>query len=107
MKLRNVRDERIRRKCIAIILCMLLLAIMLIVDVNTKNNKEESGKYVAVEEAVRLLAYITQDNYNQEFFENEEYVTVGKGREIYSQICGSAAIYPVKGKGDKRWTLNF
>ena len=59
MKLRNVRDERIRRKCIAIILCMLLLAIMLIVDVNTKNNKEESGKYVAVEEAVRLLAYIT------------------------------------------------
>ncbi|MBQ4530708.1 MAG: SpoIID/LytB domain-containing protein [Lachnospiraceae bacterium] len=102
MKVRNVRDERIRKKCIAIVLCMMLLAVMLIVAVNSNNNNENDGEYVAVEDAIRLLDYITEENYTQDFFENEKYVTVSQGREIYADFCGTTAIYPVKGKGDKK-----
>lgn len=102
MKLNSMKDERIRKKCIAIVMCMLLLSIMLIVAVNTNNNQNEDGEYITSEEASRLLKYITDKTFDETFWDSEKYVTVSKGREIYSELCGNAAIYPINGKGEKK-----
>lgn len=102
MKLDSMRDERIRKKCIAIVLCMLLLGIMVIVAVNTNKNQNEEGEYITSEDASRLLEYITNKTFDDGFWDGEKYVTVSKGREIYSQLCGSAAVYPIIGKGEKK-----
>lgn len=102
MKLNSMKDERIRKKCIAIVMCMLLLSIMLIVAVNTNNNQNEDGEYITSEEASRLLKYITDKTFDETFWNGEKYVTVSMGREIYSELCGNAAIYPINGKGEKK-----
>lgn len=102
MKLNNMKDERIRKKCIAIVLCMLLLSVMLIVAVNTNKNQNEGGEYITSEDASRLLEYITDKTFDDAFWDNEKYVTVSKGREIYSELCGNAAVYPISGKGEKK-----
>lgn len=102
MKLKNVRDERIRKKCIGILLCMLLLIVMLTVAVNTNRNQNEEGEYITSEDASRLLGYITEKSFNDSFWEGDKYVTVGKGREIYAELCGNGAVYPVNGKGEKK-----
>lgn len=102
MKLKSMKDERIRKKCIAIVLCMLLLSVMLIVAVNTNKNQNEEGEYITSEDASRLLEYITDKTFDDTFWDGEKYVTVSKGREIYSELCGSAAIYPINGKGEKK-----
>lgn len=102
MKLNSMKNERIRKKCIAIVLCMLLLIIMLVVAVNTNKNQNQEGEYITSEDASRLLEYITQKKFDEAFWDGDKYVTVQKGREIYSELCGSAAIYPISGKGDKK-----
>lgn len=102
MKLNSMKNERIRKKCIAIILCMLLLIIMLAVAVNTNRNQNEEGRYITVEEASRLLGYITEKEFDESFWNGDKYVTVKKSRELYSELCGSAAVYPINTKGDKK-----
>lgn len=102
MKLNSMKDERIRKKCIAIVLCMLLLSVMLIVAVNTNKNQNQEGEYITSADASRLLEYITDKTFDDAFWDGEKYVTVSKGREIYSELCGNAAIYPINGKGEKK-----
>ncbi len=102
MKFSDMKDERIRKKCIAIVLCMLLLGIMVVVAVNSNKNHNEEGEYITSEDASRLLQYITDKTFEDDFWNGNKYVTVAKGREIYSQLCGSAAVYPITGKGEKK-----
>ena len=101
MNIRDMKDERIRKKCIAIAGCMLLLVIMLVVAISTGRDEGGEDGHIAATEALRLLGYISEEDFSQ-YVSESEYVTVGEGREIYEKICNTPSTYPVKGKGDKK-----
>lgn len=101
MNIRDMKDERIRKKCIAIAGCMLLLVIMLVVGISTGRDEGGEDGHIAATEALRLLGYISEEDFSQ-YVAESEYVTVGEGREIYEKICNTPSTYPVKGKGDKK-----
>lgn len=101
MNIRDMKDERIRKKCIAIVVCILLLVIMLVVGISTGRDEGGEDGHIAATEALRLLSYLSEEDFSQ-YVSGEEYVTVGEGREIYEKICNTPSTYPVKGKGDKK-----
>lgn len=96
-----MKNERIRKKCMMICICMLLLTVMVVIGINSSKENQENGTSITATEASRLLGYISKENF-QDYFDSEDHVTVAQGREVYGKICGSTASYPVKGKGDKK-----
>lgn len=101
MNINSMKDERIRKKCVAIAVCMLLLIIMLVAGVHSGRDNEKGGKKITAADAFRLLGYLSAEDFS-EYISDGDYVTVGEGREIYAKLCNTPSTYPIKGKGDKK-----
>lgn len=101
MNIKSMKDERIRKKCIAIVVCMLLLVVMVVVGINSGRDNVEDGRKITAAEAFRLLGYLSAEDFS-EYIAEKDYVTVGEGREIYEKLCNTPSTYPIKGKGDKK-----
>lgn len=95
-----MKDERIRKKCIMICFCAILLVMMIVVGIQSSKKDQKEGTRITVTEASRMLRYISEESFD-ELFEGEEYVTAGMGREIYTKLCGASVTNPVKGSSDK------
>ena len=96
-----MKSERIRKKCILICFCAILLILILVIGIRGSKEEQEEGTSITVAEASRLLSYISEESFSEIFY-GEEYVTISQGREVYTKLGGTPISYPVKRKGDRK-----
>ncbi len=90
----------IRKRIFAGSICVILLMLMMIVAMISSNREDTQEDEVSVTDAVMLLNYISEQNFEDEL--TGDYMTVAQGRSIYAKLCKNLGAFPVKGKADNK-----
>lgn len=90
----------IRRRIFAGVICITLLILMIGVAIFSSKREDTQEDEVASADAIMLLNYISEQNFEDEL--TGDYITVAQGRSVYSKLCKNMGDFPVKGKADKR-----
>lgn len=90
----------VRKRIFAGIICVTLLIIMIVVAMFSSKREDIQEDEVSLTDAVMLLNYISEQNFEDEL--TGDYLTVAQGRSIYAKLCKNAGAFPIKGKADKK-----